>query len=98
MNEQIEARLFQQQSLQSDQAVAIMLASIQERGIPPAAICAGALFAVVRYHIDHASVPASERAIMKMMLPALSKTVRELIATADQQRLEAEAVERQRMD
>lgn len=74
-----DGAIFQGQATMADAGVAAILARCQQTGADPRAIAAGALFSVVRYHMDFLGVARAERAIVRVMLPSISKAVHVLL-------------------
>lgn len=71
-------RLFQLTAEAADRAVWKSLEDATGAGLNPAALASGALMAVIRYHLQHASVPATERAMLKVIIPAIGRCIASL--------------------
>jgi hypothetical protein len=69
---------FQGQATACDAGVTAIMIEAINRGLEPRAIAAGALMAVVRFHMDSLATAPTERAVIKVMTPAISYSVHEL--------------------
>jgi hypothetical protein len=74
-----ESLLFQKHCKEADRVVTLVINSALAQGIDPAALASGALFAVVRLHLGFAPIRAAGP-VFRAMLPALRKTVQEVVA------------------
>jgi len=74
-----KAAQYQHDARMGDAGVTAILAKAQATGADPAALAAGALHAVVRFHMGQMRPPVTERSVSALILPALSRAIRELL-------------------
>ncbi|HEY5412166.1 MAG TPA: hypothetical protein VIJ94_15710 [Caulobacteraceae bacterium] len=78
----IGASGFQQQAAGADQGFMQLMKRLQELGVDPEAIAAGAVFATVRLHMVLMKPPVTVREVIKLMVPAISGATTALLEEA----------------
>jgi hypothetical protein len=82
---------YQAEAAATDQAVSLMLAHAESRGISPEVICSGALHAVIRYHIKHMTCVRAPRPILAILYPSVGGVVDAILRSAEAAEAQAEA-------
>lgn len=68
----------------TDVGVSEMLAQGLAHGLDKRAVAAGGLHAVVRFHVQAINGPRTERHYMSVMIPAMARAIREVIAAEEE--------------
>ncbi len=67
-----------------DIGLTTLMADARNRGMDVGVIASGALFAVVRWHVENMSAPVTPRHLMTIMLPNIQQIAETLMAAPDE--------------
>jgi hypothetical protein len=74
-----EQAIFQAQARAVDLALTDALDQLEAQNLPPETVASGALYAIVRYHLNKLNVVRNETVLQGVMLKAISATVKGVI-------------------